>query len=517
RSRRRRCCRGRRGWRRGGGGFVVARLLKERGWEVDVFLLGCSVDTLDRLPRDAATNAHAWARTGKVRSMNISDDSRKVRDDYETLDGADIIVDALFGTGLTRPLSRVWPLWSITHRAFDDGLWWFGDTCPPYVVAVDLPSGMCSDSGRELEGNDRSAAWHEARAHLTVTFHRPKVAHFTGDGPLHCTSLRVVDIGLSAEQELDEPIEELPHVRLLEAPRQAPFEGWIGKDRELHKYDHGHAVILSGGVGRGGAARLAARGALRVGAGLVTVGCPPAAVMENACRLDAVMLRAVDGAAGFMAFEGLEKVSAVCVGPGFGLGERCRAMVSAVLSGPGAKGSGGLETHPTDRRAVVLDADALTSFEGDPPALFSMLHERCVLTPHMGEFRRLFPDIAAKLDAPAERGPAHSKVDAAREAAARAGCTVLLKGADTVIASADGRCAINSAAYERAAPWLATAGSGDVLAGFITGLLARGLAPQAAAETGAWLHVECALRFGPGLIAEDLPEELPAVFRALDL
>ncbi|MEO0959892.1 MAG: ADP/ATP-dependent (S)-NAD(P)H-hydrate dehydratase, partial [Pseudomonadota bacterium] len=160
---------------------------------------------------------------------------------------------------------------------------------------------------------------------------------------------------------------------------------------------------------------------------------------------------------------------------------------------------------------------ALTSFEGDPSVLFAMLHERCVLTPHMGEFRRLFPDIAAKLEAPAERGPAYSKVDAAREAAARAGCTVLLKGADTVIASADGRAAINSAAYERAAPWLATAGSGDVLAGFIAGLLARGFEPQAAAEMGAWLHVECALKFGPGLIAEDLPEQLPAVFRDLGL
>ena len=171
------------------------------------------------------------------------------------------------------------------------------------------------------------------------------------------------------------------------------------------------------------------------------------------------------------------------------------------------------ERTPYARR-VVLDADALTALS-EVPELFALLHQGCVLTPHGGEFTRLFPDIAAKLEEPAVRGPAYSKVDATREAAARAGCVVLFKGADTVIADPSGRCSINSAAYERSAPWLATAGSGDVLAGFICGLLARGFAPMQAAETAAWLHVECARSFGPGLIAEDLPEELPKVFRAL--
>jgi hydroxyethylthiazole kinase-like uncharacterized protein yjeF len=161
-----------------------------------------------------------------------------------------------------------------------------------------------------------------------------------------------------------------------------------------------------------------------------------------------------------------------------------------------------------------LDADALTLLSRDP-ALFGALHGACVLTPHGGEFARLFPDIAARLEAPAVSGAAYSKVDACREAAARAGCVVLFKGADTVIAAPDGRCAIHAAAYERSAPWLATAGSGDVLAGFITGLLARGFRPFEAACAGAWLHVECARSFGPGMIAEDLPDELPKVFRAL--
>ncbi|MEL6577406.1 MAG: NAD(P)H-hydrate dehydratase [Pseudomonadota bacterium] len=472
----------------GGDGFVVARLLKERGWEVDVFLYGPTPDALETLPPDAATNARRWVAVGEI---HPSDEFTGWEE------GLDLRIEAILGTGLSRPLSG--EARRLAERITRCGV--------ADVVSVDLPAGLCSDSGRPLKGSQPDHL-DCVEAAMTVTFEFRKLGHVLAEGPEICGELRVARLGLDG-------VPSISSAHLV-GPGNVFHSNWLQKCAD-HKYDHGHALVLAGGVGRGGAARLAARGALRVGAGLVTVGCPLSALIENACRLDAVMLRAVDGAAGFLAFEGLEKVSAVCVGPGFGVGERCRAMVSAVLSGWGAKGSGGLEAHPTDRRAVVLDADALTSFEGDPPALFSMLHERCVLTPHMGEFRRLFPDIAAKLDAPAERGPAYSKVDAARDAAARAGCTVLLKGADTVIASADGRCAINSAAYERAAPWLATAGSGDVLAGFITGLLARGLAPQAAAETGAWLHVECALRFGPGLIAEDLPEELPAVFRALDL
>ncbi len=202
--------------------------------------------------------------------------------------------------------------------------------------------------------------------------------------------------------------------------------------------------------------------------------------------------------------------------PPVGRGQGWGALDAEAPAGSGRQVRG--ITHPTgdSLRRVVLDADAL-SLLAQMPGLFAALHEGCVLTPHGGEFARLFPDLAARLAAPATRGPAYSKVDATRAAAARAGCVVLFKGADTVIAAPDGRCAVNSAQYARAAPWLATAGSGDVLAGFITGLLARGFSPFEAACTAAWLHVECARSFGPGLIAEDLPEELPKVFRALGL
>lgn len=276
----------------------------------------------------------------------------------------------------------------------------------------------------------------------------------------------------------------------------------LAKGRDTHKYAHGHALILSGGPGRGGAARLAARGVLRIGAGLVTLACPQSALWENAARLDAVMVRVIDGAPGLRELLEDERLNAVGLGPGLGLGVDTQQLVLAALDA---------------KRPTVLDADALTRFERNPQVLFDALHEECVLTPHAGEFRRLFPDIAEMLDAPATTGPAYSKVDATREAAARAGCTVLFKGPDTVIADQTGRCSINSAHHDRAAPWLATAGSGDVLTGFITGLLARGVMPMEAAETAAWLHVECALSFGPGLIAEDLAEELPKVFRSLGL
>ena len=268
-----------------------------------------------------------------------------------------------------------------------------------------------------------------------------------------------------------------------------------------HKFTYGHALLLSGPATHTGAIRLAARGALRIGAGLVTIGAHPDALPEHAAQLNAIMLRQIVNDRVLTETLEDDRINALCLGPAMGLNEETRLLMRAALAA---------------KRPTVLDADALTMLarEDDP---FATLHEGCVLTPHAGEFARLFPDIAAKLEAPATKGPAYSKVDATREAAARAGCVVLYKGADTVIADQTGRAAINSAHYDRAAPWLATAGSGDVLAGFITGLLARGFSPMAAAETAAWLHVECALKFGPGLIAEDLPEQLPAVFRDLGL
>lgn len=468
----------------GGDGFVVARVLKAWGWAVEVFLYGAP----DKLPPDAKVNCERWRRMGEVaRLSSIKDQPWK----------SDVNIDALFGTGLVRPLGG-----EVAALAAA----WREEPPPGHDVAIDAPSGLCLDSGRRLG--------EALAAELTVTFHRAKAGHHLAEGPALCGKLVLKDIGLGAEGG-DRPRAggtRPPGRAVGRCPALPPGAAAqliapgrllrLGKAEAHHKYSHGHALILSGPPGRGGAARLAARGCLRIGAGVVTLGCPPEAIMENAARLDAVMLRPVADAAALSAVLEDRRIGALCLGPGLGTGAREVGLVAVALGAP--------------RRAVVLDADALAILAREPD-LFAALHQDCVLTPHAGEFARLFPDIAEKLAAPATKGPAYSKVDATRAAAARAGCVVLYKGPDTVIADPHGRCSINSAHYERAAPWLATAGSGDVLAGFIAGLLARGFAPMQAAGTAAWLHVDCARKFGPGLIAEDLPEEVPAVFRDLGL
>jgi len=450
----------------GGDGFVVARLLKEWGWQVEVFLYGDA----DKLPPDALVNYRRWMGIGPVKDWNP-----------KAIEAAhfDLLIDAIFGAGLSRapandilePLSNLYT----SGKTFDR------------LLAIDAPTGLCMDSGREL-----SQEWSAVYAFLTVSFHQPRVGHYLEDGPQNCNAIRIVDIGLPAALN-----HTGDYVRLTN-----PEITMLGKWCVDHKFGHGHALILSGPSGRGGAARLAARGALRIGAGLVTVGCPPDSVVENAAQLNAIMLEAVHDGDALARILADTRINALCLGPGLGLARAAELLPVVLAAGVGP-------------RAVVLDADAITALSQDAD-LFGKLHENCVLTPHAGEFSRLFPDIAEKLNAPAVSGPAYSKVDATRAAAKRAGCVVLFKGADTVIADAHGRASINSAHYERSAPWLATAGSGDVLAGFITGLLARGFSPMQAGQTAAWLHVECARSFGAGLIAEDLPEELPKVFSALN-
>ncbi|WP_050602106.1 bifunctional ADP-dependent NAD(P)H-hydrate dehydratase/NAD(P)H-hydrate epimerase [Ruegeria sp. 6PALISEP08] len=454
----------------GGDGFVVARLLRELGWAVEVFLYGDP----EKLPPDARVNYERWGEENEVRVFAV--DPAPLEDDFLRFPNEmDLIVDGVFGTGLTRPFAGAFSmLANAPARTLlrDQGA---------KVVAIDTPSGLCADSGRVLG--------HAIAADMTVTFHSRKLGHVLSDGPATCGTLKIKSIGL-------DPAENDQVVHATDADRVK-----LSKASGGHKYAHGHALILSGGSGKTGAARLASRGALRIGAGLVTLGVPPSAQMEVASQITALMLQRVEGKDGLADVLTDTRLNALCLGPALGL-ERAQVLVPVALAA---------------QRATVLDADALSAFADDPGALFAQIHENCVLTPHGGEFARLFPDIAEKLNAVPTNGPAYSKADAARAAARRAGCVVVFKGPDTVIASPDGRCSVNSASYERAAPWLATAGSGDVLAGYITGLLARGFAPLHAAEAAAWLHVECARQFGPGMIAEDLPEQLPDVFRKMNI
>jgi hydroxyethylthiazole kinase-like uncharacterized protein yjeF len=428
----------------GGDGYVIARLLARKGWRVSVFCLGDP----QKLPLDAQANYQRWREMGETEPLDAALDA----------DPGALLVDALFGTGLTRPLEGL--LRDLTAKP------------APREVAVDIPSGLCADSGRVL-----GAAM---RADLTVTFHAPKPGHYLADGPAQCGDLVTGDIGLS-HQVGDDVLRLCPALNPV----------GLRKSAGGHKYSHGHALVLTGAAGRTGAARLAARAALRIGAGLVTLGVPGAAQFEVASSITALMMARVDDADALTDMLADPRLTALCFGPGMGT-KRAQALVPVALRAWHAPG-------------IVLDADALTAYQDEPAALFDQLHAGCVLTPHLGEFARLFPDIADRLRATPTKGPAYSKLDATREAAARAGCVVLFKGPDTVIADPDGHCSLCAAAYGRAAPQLATAGSGDVLAGFITGLLARGFAPMAAAEVAAQMHVDCALSFGPGLIAEDLP------------
>ncbi|HEX5282001.1 MAG TPA: NAD(P)H-hydrate dehydratase [Micropepsaceae bacterium] len=433
----------------GGDGFCAARHLKQRDYPVEVR----TISDPSSLKGDAAEMAHRWGGPASAASVDEFQDCT-------------VIVDALFGAGLSRPLSGLAA--DIVRAANASG---------QPVIAVDVPSGLHGDLGRPIDGRDGLCV----RAARTVTFFRPKPVHFLMPGRMFCGPVTVADIGI--------PGQVLTTIRpTLFANTPALWRERYAKPRaDGHKYTRGHAVIVSGPMHATGAARLAARGALRAGAGLVSVASPPDAVGINAAHLTAIMVKPFDGPKGLTALLSDHRLNAVVIGPGSGVGAKTQDLVAAVL----ASGA-----------AAVLDADALTSFSEDPGLLFRQLHGKCVLTPHEGEFERIFPG---------RLGTAPTRLDAAREAAKKAGCVVLLKGADTVIAAPSGEAAINS----NAPPWLATAGAGDVLSGLIAGVLAQGMNAFDGACAAAWLHGEAAMKFGPGLIAEDIPEMIPAVYREL--
>jgi len=444
----------------GGDGFVAARLLASRGYPVKLALLGRP----ERLKGDAAEAARRYARPPETAA------------DFDFAN-ADLIIDALYGAGLDRDLageSRAL-VEKINSIARERG-------CP--VLAVDLPSGLDGATGLP-----RGVA---VEATASVTFFRLKPGHLLLPGRALCGRLVLADIGIpEAALATIAPKASTNAPRLWRAalPRLAAAG---------HKYSRGHAVVVSGNAGHTGAARLAARAALRAGAGLVTVASPPDALTINATQLTAVMVAAFDGAAGLADLLADKRRNAVALGPGVGVGPATEALVEAALAGADKENS----------RRIVLDADALTSFAGRAAALAALVKAespRVVLTPHEGEFNCLFKGQDDIVQAP-------SKLARARAAASLLGAVVLLKGADTVVAAPDGRAAIGF----DLPPSLATAGSGDVLTGIIAGLLAQGAPVFEAACAGAWLHGAAARAFGPGLIAEDLPESLPQAFRALE-
>jgi hydroxyethylthiazole kinase-like uncharacterized protein yjeF len=442
----------------GGDGFVAARVLAERGFPVRLLFLG----ERGRLKGEAAEAARRWQ-------------GQTVAATPEAIGGCGIIIDALFGAGLERPVEA---LAAAMIAAMNSN----GAT----VIAVDLPSGINGTSGAMMGT--------AVNATETVTFFRRKPGHFLLPGRSHCGTVKVADIGIPASV-----LDRIGPSTWANCPKF-----WAKQFRipaaDAHKYSRGHAVVVSGGPSSTGAARLAARAALRAGAGLVTLASPREALAVNAAASTAVMVRPVDGARELSAMLADRRLNAIVLGPGGGVGRPMREMVLAAFSA---------------ERALVLDADALTSFAEEPESLFQKLKVKLsensfhvsrevVLTPHEGEFVRLFGNLSKVAEN-------LSKIDRARAAAKVSGVTVVLKGADTVVAAPDGRATV----AENAPPWLATAGSGDVLSGLVGGLLAQGMPAFEAGCAAVWLHGEAGREAGPGLISEDLPEVLPVIYRRL--
>ncbi len=429
----------------GGDGFVAARKLAEAGWPVRLALLGDKA----ALTGDAALMAKLYEAAVEPLTPAV-------------LEGVGLIIDALFGTGLARPIEGA-------LKAMIDA----ANAHPAQVLAVDLPSGVNADTG--------AVTGPAIRAARTATFFLKKPAHVLFPARALCGPVDVIDIGIphSALQKISpRTVENQPE---LWAPQlRRPSFG-------AHKYSRGAVAVVSGERLKTGAARLAARGALRAGAGYVTVLSAPDAAEENAAHLTAITLNEAGDANAISAFLQDKRFTAAVIGPGAGVNAATREKVRAILR------SGA---------AAVLDADALTCFEQEPQTLFSALRTNDVLTPHAGEFARLFKGID-----PDRLG----KIEAARQAAALARAVVVLKGADTIVASSDGRAAVNV----NAPPDLATAGSGDVLAGFVAGILAQGTPAFEAACAAVWFHGACAQALGPGLIAEDLSDAMPQVLRLL--
>ena len=446
----------------GGDGYVAARLLADAGCLVTL----ASLVPAQRLGGDAARAASLWR--GPIVDL-AADDPAAV-----DLAATDLVIDALFGAGLARDIA------GRAETVIGQVNAW-ADTFHRPVLAVDVPSG--------IDGATGSVRGTAVRASDTITFFRLKPGHVLMPGRLHCGRLTLADIGIAAGV-----LDAIAPRTSLNGP--ALWPGVPPRPRLAgHKYGRGHALVVSGPLAQTGAARLCARGALRVGAGLVTVASPSDALAVLASALTAIMTRVSDGAHDLAALLEDPRKNVVALGPGLGVCGGTRAQVAAALT-PSRAG------RPS--RAVVLDADALVSFADAPDTLFTAIKasgHAVVLTPHDGEFAKLFPDLA-------ENG---SKLGRTRAAAASSGAVVLLKGPDTIVAHPDGRASI--AASE--APWLATAGSGDVLAGMVAGVLAQGALPFEAASSAVWMHAEAARLFGAGLIAEDIPDMLPRVLSAL--
>lgn len=424
----------------GGDGWEVAQGLKAQGWDVTVF----SLVERSALKGDAAIAASRWS--GPVRPMETFEPHRHA-----------LVVDALFGAGLSRPLEGLCA--DIAKQL---------DGSDSVVVSADIPSGLNGDLGR--------ASGPVMRADLTVTFHRLKPAHLLQPGRSLCGEIVLADIGIP-----DSWSASIPACAQVNSPDLWALPCPLAM-AQTHKHKRGRLCVLSGPPGSTGAAVLSARAGLIGGAGFVTLLSGAKDVADLSLSEPSLVVRALDNQQTLgRQLDGL-RANGLVLGPGGGMTSLLKAQViEALRSGV----------------PLVLDADALSLFENDPQALFADLHEGVVLTPHAGEFARLFPGLATKTD--------QNKIEVTQRAASICGAIILYKGADTVIATPDGRVRVNV----HASPRLATAGTGDVLAGLIGSFLAQGMNAFDAASAGAFVHGEAGRLCGSGSTVNTVLAQLP--------
>ena len=431
----------------GGDGYMAAHILKSHGFEPAIFALG-----KPRAGSDAEKAAALWG------------EKHLPFDEFSSPQDFDVVIDALYGAGLDRPLEQT--LQEKLKRLNESGV---------PVIAVDLPSGVFGQSGI-IKGEAVKAA-------KTVTFFRLKPGHVCYPGRLQCGEIRLADIGIP-----EKVLETIKPERFINFP-SLWLKNWPELDYDTYKYRRGHAVVFSGPQSSTGAARLAAHAAARSGAGLVTILAPEDALLVHEMHLTSIMLKKMGSDAEILDFLENRKVRSVVLGPAFGSLERAFSIVEAILS-------------KSEIFTLVLDADALTAIAKESQKIFALIKQspvKVIMTPHEGEFQRVFSSISESKDS--------SRIEKARKAAGESGAVVVYKGADTIIASPDGRLAVNV----NGTPFLATAGSGDVLSGIIGGLGAQQMPIFEAACAGVFLHAQCAEHFGHGMIAEDIVSAIPLV------
>ncbi|VAV90167.1 NAD(P)H-hydrate epimerase / ADP-dependent (S)-NAD(P)H-hydrate dehydratase [hydrothermal vent metagenome] len=427
----------------GGDGYVIARKLHEAGWSVDVMALTAPV---------AGSDAEFMAQQCPV---DASSRVRQLPTDIE------LIVDCLYGAGLNRALDA--DTTQLIHQV---------NQHKSPVVAIDLPSGIFGDS------NGGFAPC--IVADTTITFAVKKLAHVLEPERSFCGVVEVVDIGFP-----DGMISDMPEVALENSPclwSQIPVQ----PGAQSHKHNRGRLWVGCGGHLQTGAARLAARAGLRIGAGWVMLGGSKKAMQVCAAHETSIVLQTRPKHQSMAKTLQTSPVpDCVILGPAGGIGARMRADILDVLRS-------GI--------AAVLDADALRVMSAEPEVFFELCNENTVLLPHEAEFLGLFPDLNQTFG---------HKINRVKAAASRAGCTVLLKGADSVIANATGRAVVNT----KTSAWLATLGTGDVLAGMVGGLMAQRVGGMDATCAAVWIHGALGQNLGAGLIAEDLPNEIPNILK----